>query len=210
MDFDVLPGPPLAELARTTMARAFAATVSWAGARDTVPMRADRTGRPVLLPHGGSALARDLADEPAIVTLAVPAPTPFSSLRITGLTRPGGWHGGYPVILKSLEFTGANPAPITPGEYGAAAPDPFWREAPAVVNHLERCHTAELVACVQAHGLTAAEYVLPRGLDRFGLELLVFTSSGLASVRLAYPDGPVSSLSEVPMSIRAVLTCRCD
>jgi hypothetical protein len=115
MDFDVLPGPPLAELARTTMARAFAATVSWAGARDTVPMRADRTGRPVLLPHGGSALARDLADEPAIVTLAVPAPTPFSSLRITGLTRPGGWHGGYPVILKSLEFTGANPAPIRSG-----------------------------------------------------------------------------------------------
>jgi hypothetical protein len=210
MDFDVLPGPPLAELARTTMARAFAATVSWAGARDTVPMRADRTGQPVLLPHGGSPLARDLAVEPAIVTIAVPAAAPFSSLRITGLTRPDSWHGGYPVILRSLEFTGSKPAPITPSEYGAAAPDPFWREAPVVLQHLERCHIAELVGCVQAHGLTAAEYVVPRGLDRFGLELLVFTSNGLASVRLAYPDGPVNSLHEVPTSIRAVLTCRCD
>jgi hypothetical protein len=68
---------------------------------------------------------------------------------------------------------------------------------------------AELVRCVQLNGMAAAEYAVPRGLDRFGLELLVFTPDGLAAARLAFPDGPVTALEQVPASIRAVLTCRC-
>jgi hypothetical protein len=51
--------------------------------------------------------------------------------------------------------------------------------------------------------------VVPRGLDRFGLELAVITASGVAAVRLSFPDGPVSSLDEVPASLQAVLACRC-
>ena len=67
----------------------------------------------------------------------------------------------------------------------------------------------ELVRCVRAHGMTRAEWVIPRGLDRYGLELLVLTGDGIASVRLSFPDGPVTSLQDVPASIRTALTCRC-
>ena len=52
----------------------------------------------------------------------------------------------------------------------------------------------ELVRCVRAHGMTRADWVFPRGLDRYGLELLVLATDGIAAVRLAFPDGPVSSL----------------
>jgi hypothetical protein len=221
MDFDVLPGPPLPELARTTVARACAAVVSCAGSAElraaTVPLRASQEGHPVLLPRRGSALARYLAEGPAIVTLTISADAPFEALRLTGITRPevsaGGCDGGqsavHLVVLQSLEFTGVVPAQVALHQYEAASPDPLRHEKPTVLRHLERCHMAELVSCVQAHGIVTAEYVIPRGLDRFGLEFLVLTSSGVAAVRLAFPDGPVTSLEEVPASIRAVLTCRC-
>jgi len=231
MDFDVLPGPPLPELARTTMARACVAVVSCAGPAElraaTVALRASHEGHPVLLPRDGSALARYLAQGPAIVTVIIPADAPFEALRLTGMTtlgmtraemaRPGARAGDpsgdtsatYPVTLQSLEFTGVVPVEVALGLYEAASPDPLRHEGPAVLRHLERCHMAELVSCVQAHGLETAEYVIPRGLDRFGLEFLVLTTGGVAAVRLAFPDGPVTSLQQVPASIRAVLTCRC-
>jgi hypothetical protein len=66
MDFDVLPGPSLPELARTALARAAAATVSDADpagrpvAAGQVPVRATWDGRPVLLPAGGSWLEQRL------------------------------------------------------------------------------------------------------------------------------------------------------
>jgi hypothetical protein len=210
MEFDVLPGPPLPELARTTIARAFAATVSLGGSVATVAIRADRVGRPILLPEEESALARSLGTSPSEVTVAVPAAAPFSSLRITGPAHAAMVPGAYSVTPRSMGFVGPSPAPVAPADYGAAAPDPFWREAPAILRHLEARHARELVACVRSHGLTGAECVVPRGLDRFGLELLVFTGTGLASVRLAYPSGPVSALREIPASIRAILTCHCD
>jgi hypothetical protein len=214
MDFDVLPGPPLPELARTAMARADVATVSHAGSPraplGTVPVRADAAGRPVLLPDVGSRLARHLAADPVAVIVAIPADAPFSALRLTGMTRPAaGEAAGYPVTLRSLEFSGALPARIALDDYEAAAPDPFWREAPGILHHLEHYHMGELVSCVRAHGMSAAECAVPRSLDRFGLHLLVLTVGGLAAVRLAFPGGPVTSLEEVPASILAVLTCRC-
>jgi hypothetical protein len=69
---------------------------------------------------------------------------------------------------------------------------------------------AELVGCVRAHGLASADWIIARGLDRYGLELLVLAPDGVAAVRLAFPDGPVTSLEEVPASLRTVLTCRCQ
>jgi hypothetical protein len=234
MDFDVLPGPPLAELARTAMARACAAVVGCVGHRGlrafTVPVRISQAGHPILLPRRGSALARELAAGPAIVTVTVPADAPFCALRLTGMAAPPARVGrpgpsgppgadpaagspeaaAYPVVPQSLEFTGATSAPVALAQYEAAAPDPFRHHAPAVLRHLEDWHMADLVRCVQVNGIAAAECVVPRGLDRFGLELLVFTPAGLASVRLAFPDGPVTGIGQVPASIRAVLTCRCD
>jgi hypothetical protein len=212
MDFDVLPGPPLAELARTTIARAVAATVACIGSREVpptaVPLRTGPAGLPVLLPSPGSLLARHLdGSGPAEVLVAVPADAPFSALRLSGVSSRSA--AGYPVSLRSAEFSGQVPVPVALADYLAAAPDPLWREAPAVLDHLERCHMAELVSCVRAHGLVTAEAVIPRSLDRFGLQLLVLMPSGTAAVRLAFPGGPVTSLHEAPASLQAALTCRC-
>ena len=228
MNFEVLPGPPLAELARTAMARAYAAVVSCAGPRGprvtTVPVRVSQEGHPILLPRRGSALARQLAAGPAMVTVTVPADAPFCALRLVGMAAPlararslgagpnvgSGEPVAYPVTPQSLEFTGASLAQVALAQYETAAPDPFRHHAPAVLRHLEDWHMAELVRCVQMNGIAAAECVVPRGLDRYGLELLVFTPGGLSAVRLAFPDGPVTGIEQVPASIRAVLTCRCD
>ena len=69
---------------------------------------------------------------------------------------------------------------------------------------------SELVGCVRAHGLPLADWVVPRGLDRYGLELLVLTPGGVETIRLAFPGGPVASLEQAPASIRVALTCRCQ
>lgn len=52
--------------------------------------------------------------------------------------------------------------------------------------------------------------MIPRGLDRYGLELLVLATDGVSAVRLSFPDGPVASLDDVPVSLRTALTCRCQ
>ena len=79
-----------------------------------------------------------------------------------------------------------------------------------VLRHLSAGHLAELIACARAHGLREAEWITLTGLDRFGLKLLVFTADGITEARLSFPDGPVTSFSQVPVSLRAVLECRCQ
>jgi hypothetical protein len=267
MELEILPGPSLAELARTAMARAAAATVSearsdtrpglrvdcpgdgevWAAAvgepagedrgdrSDRVPVRDRADGSPLLLAVAGSMLEQRLTSCPDAVTVSVPASVPFAALRITGTARAvardhSAGITACAVAVRSVEFTGAARRPgggvwsagggtwsagggawaeIPVEEYHAAAPDPLWQVAPNVLRHLEHEHMAELTGCVQAHGLVQADWVVPRGLDRYGLELLVLMTDGTAAVRLSFPDGPVSSLDEVPASIRTVLTCRC-
>ena len=225
MDFDVLPGPSLPELARTALARAAAATVSDAVpgipsgrpvAPGQVPVRATWDGRPVLLPASGSWLEQRLSARRARpVTVSVPADAPFSAVRLTGTSqwltrdRPAGITACV-VAVQSVEFAGSGGPRVPVEEYQAAVPDPLWRVAPAILRHLERGHMGELVHCVRAHGMPRADWVIPRGLDRYGLQLLVLTTDGTAAVRLAFPGGPVTSLDEVPASIRTALTCRCQ
>ncbi|HEY6494275.1 MAG TPA: DUF2470 domain-containing protein [Trebonia sp.] len=220
MDFDVLPGPSLPELARTALARAATATVSAVAApavpaaASPVPVRATLDGSPLLLPAAGSPLARWLADGLDTVRVSLPTGPPFSALRLTGTARPmtptGAETAACMVSIRSIEFTGGGRARVPVEEYRAARPDPLWRVAPGILHHLEHGHMGDLVHCVRAHGLTRADWVIPRGLDRYGLELLVLTTDGVAAVRLSFPEGPVSSLDDVPMSLRATLTCRCQ
>jgi hypothetical protein len=221
MDFDVLPGPSLPELARTAVARAAAATVSAATvpggpvAAGPVPVRATLDGSPLLLPAAGSPVARWLAGGPDAVRVSLPAEPPFSALRLTGtagpMTRAGdAGIAACTVSIGSIEFTGGGRAWVPVEEYRAARPDPLWRVAPGILHHLEHGHMGELIHCVRAHGMTRADWVIPRGLDRYGLELLVFTTDGIAAVRLSFPDGPVSSLDDVPVSLRTAMTCRCE
>jgi hypothetical protein len=221
MDFEVLPGPSLPELARTALARAAAANVSDANpivgppAAGPVPVRSARDGSPLLLPATGSPVARWLGSGPSAVRVSVPAGAPFSALRLTGTARPvTGDHAtgitACVVAIDSVEFTGADCARIPVDEYRAVEPDPLWRVAPSVLRHLEQGHMAELVRCVRAHGMTKADWVIPRNLDRYGLELLVLTTDGAASVRLSFPVGPITSIDDIPTSIRTALTCRCQ
>jgi hypothetical protein len=221
MEFDVLPGPSLPELARTALARAATATVSGPSlfgdppSARPVPVRSIRDGSPLLLPAAGSQLAQWLAAQPDAVRVSLPAGAPFSALRITGTAQPvtGTGETGITACLlniESVEFTGVGQAPVAVEDYRAAAPDPLWRVAPGILRHLEQGHMTELVGCVRAHGLGAADWVFARALDRYGLELLVLAADGVAAVRLAFPDGPVSSLDEAPASLRTALTCRCQ
>ncbi len=219
MDFDVLPGPSLPELARTALASAAAATVCHAGpaagpAAGQVPVRNGPAGRPVLLASTGSALAGQLAARPPAVTVSVPAKVPFSALRLTGPAEPAAHDPAaritaYTVTVRSAQFTGVSPVQVPLDEYRAAEPDPLWREAAGVLHHLEQGHMAELIRCIRAHGMLQADWVIPRGLDRYGLEFLVLTPGSVAAVRLSFPDGPITSLQDVPASIRTALTCRC-
>jgi hypothetical protein len=221
MDFDVLPGPSLPELARTALARAATATVSVTSvlgggdAARPVPVRSTRDGSPLLLPAARSPLARWLTASPDPVRVSLPAGPPFSVLRLTGTARPVtvGDEDAITACMLTIgsgEFPGGGRARVPVAEYRAARPDPLWRMAPGILRHLEDGHMGELVRCVRAHGLALADWVIPRGLDRYGLELLVLATDGISAVRLAFPDGPVSSLDEVPSSLRTALTCRCQ
>jgi hypothetical protein len=219
MDFDVLPGPSFAELARTTLARATAATVTCArpgaGREPVIAAPAGLAdgpaGHPVLRVPAWSRLAQELAAGPCAVTIRVPADPPFGALQLDGLTRPGDEDAAeYLVTVRSVGFTGARAVPVALADYQTAAPDPLWPHAAGVLRHLEHGHMAELVACTRAHGMPEVEWVAPSGLDRYGLRLLVLSAEGVSQARLSFPDGPVTSFSEVPASLRAVLACRCQ
>jgi hypothetical protein len=219
MGVEVLPGPSLAERARTAVTQARLAHVTWedpepGGGRRvtaTAAIRVDGSGAPVLLLAPRETVTEALAESP-LVTAAIPAPAPLGSLALTGTVRPRAETDGrlgYQLNLHSLRFAGGGGAPVRLADYRAAEPDPLWRVAGSAIQHLERGHMAELICCVRAHGMHRAEWVVPRGLDRFGLELAVISPHGVAAVRLSFPDGPVGSLEQVPASLRAVLACRC-
>ena len=227
MDFEVLPGPSLAELARTALASAATAEMDDAHFPGdpahrgrvpvTVPVRDGRDGSPLLLSVTGSVIEHRLAAQTEAVSVTVPAGGPYSTLQLTGTARPTARNrrvgiAACMVDLRSVELVGqAGVRVLVPlAEYRAAAPDPLWREAPGVLRHLEHGHMTELIACVRVHGLPQADWVIARGLDRYGLELLVLTTDGVAAVRLGFRDGPVTSLRDVPASVRTALTCRCQ
>ena len=152
MSYEILSGPSLAELARTALARAAAATISEAdpgGRADVggrVPVRARRDGSPLLLAATGSMLEQRLTSCPDPVTVSVPAGVPFSALRLTGPGRPvaqdmAAGITACAVALRSVEFAGAgraSRAEIPVEEFHAAAPDPLWRVAPGILQHLEQ------------------------------------------------------------------------
>ena len=217
MDFETLPGPSLPELARTAVARAATAAVSLLGGPVTaseIPVRSGPAGSPVLLTATGSALARQLGTGPETVSVSVAAAAPFAGLRLTGTARPAARNRqaeiiAYVVAVRSVEFCGTVSALVSLDQYQAATPDPLWHEAPGILRHLEQGHMSDLIGCVRAHGMLQADWVIPRGLDRYGLELLVLTTDGTAAMRLSFPSGPVTSLQDVPASVRTVLTCRC-
>jgi hypothetical protein len=216
MDLPVLPGPSLAELARTTVARAGAAAVApdarAEGPAGVAGVRAAPDGHLMLVFPGRSRVASMVAGGGQVST-SVPAAPPFTGLELAGVAscparRPDG-RLACRVTVRSVAFTGPAGGPVPLRRYLAAEPDPLWRQAPGILAHLAHGHAAPLLACARAHGLPGAQCVLPRGLDRYGLELVAVTSDGAASVRLSFPGGPVQSFAGIPSSLRTLLVCRC-
>ena len=104
---------------------------------------------------------------------------------------------------------GARAEAIELEEFLRAEPDPLRGDAPAILSHLEAAHAAELLACLRAHGHADAVAVVPRSLNRYGIDLTMLRPDGVQNVWLAFPDGPVDSVHHVGPSLRPLLTCRC-
>src|SRR6201992_1911556 len=137
MDVEVLPGPSLAERARTAVTKARLADVIWedpepgSGRRvtATAAIRVDGAGAPLLLLAPRETVTEALAESP-LVTATIPAPAPLGSLALTGTLWPRtetDGRLGYRLNLHAPRFAGGRGAPVRLADYRAAEPDPLWR-----------------------------------------------------------------------------------
>lgn len=212
----IVAAPSLAEQARTALAVAIAATLKTSGCRvprtlTLVSIQDQPDGRPLVHLDGASPTVRLLATVP-VATVSIAAPAPFRALDLTGpfqhIRSDRDGCRAYRLSLLSARFIGSTSIPVSLGAFHAAEPDPLRLLAPAALNHLEAAHADELLACVRAHGYLA-DVVVPRGLDRYGVELALISAQGVRLVRLPFPGGPVENLEQVAAGLRLLLTCRC-
>ena len=210
--------PSLAELARTALADASAATLVTTGCPTpgtltVVPVEDQPDGRPLIRLERSSPAVRLLASCP-VATLSLPAPAPYRALDLVGPLNPcrPGRDGTrtYRLSLLSARLVGTTAVPVPLSEFHAAAPDPLRGQASAALSHLEEWHAEELLACVRAHGCEEVQAVVPRALDRYGIELAVLCPDAVRRVRLDFPGGPVDNLDQVTTDLRILLTCRCQ
>jgi hypothetical protein len=169
-------------------------------------------GRPLVRLEDSSPTVRELAARP-VATLAVAGPGPFARLELTGslkphhAPRPG--QRSYRLSPLTCRLVGTTSVPLSLREVLAARPDPLASLAPALLDHLAEAHASDLLACIRAHGHDHAEVVLPRALDRYGIELAVLGADGVKRVRLPFPGGPIETLEDAPLGLAAPLSCRC-
>ncbi|TIC80807.1 DUF2470 domain-containing protein [Nocardioides sp. GY 10127] len=210
--------PGWAERARTALAQARVGTLSVRSCRagtsataTVVAVDCDEAGRPLVWLEESSPTASALGRcGPA--ALVVHDGSADLTLRLVGVFRPVGREGGrraYRADLLSVRLVGHGGVAVAVEDFAAASPDPLREVSADVLRHLERAHTAALVSCVRAHGLHDALAVVPRGLTRYGLRLGVIGEDGVDEVVLAFPDGPVDSLADLPAGFRVPLSCRC-
>jgi hypothetical protein len=211
--------PSPAELARTALADASAATLVTAGCPTpgtltVVPIEDQPDGRPLVWLERSSPTVRLLVSCP-VVTLSLPAPAPYRALDLVGPLTPcrsrtdGARSYRLSLLSARLVASCGQPVPIPVGEFEAAEPDPLRSCAAEALQHLEAWHAEELLACVRAHGGDDVLAVVPRVLDRYGIELAALGPDGVRRVRLEFPGGPVDHLDQVTTDLRILLTCRC-
>jgi hypothetical protein len=160
----------------------------------TVTVADPRSTSAVVMVRGGVRRASG-SRSPHGVQEAPPGTVPFllevTSVRLRDAGRPGA-----DVLVDAESFR-------------RAEPDPLLAEAPGVLIHLRRAHGADLLHCLTTQGHPDAEWVEPRRLDRYGLEVLVVTAESVAEVRLPFP-GSLTSLAQLGPGLRSALTCRCE
>ncbi len=210
--------PSLAQQARTALAQARMGSLigrSSASASPSITLvkvTDQHDGQPVVEVDPDSSIVRLLGWWP-VVTVSVPGPGMFRALHLTGTAKNSDPLDerlrAFRLSLISTRLVSTRSVTVPLEDYRAAEPDPLWQHAPQALEHLGDSHALELLACVRAHGVPEAEAVLPRALDRYGLELAVITREGIRTLRLPFPGGPVRSLQEVTDGLRVLLTCRC-
>lgn len=210
--------PTLPERARTALAQAKAATLvtkgcpARSGTLTVVSVEDQPDGRPLIRLEDSSPIVRELVACP-VATLSVAGPAPFRSLQLTGslkpcrAPRPG--HRTYRLSPLTGRLVGITSLSLSLSEFHAARPDPLTRLAPTLLEHLAEAHASDLLACIRGHGYDHAQAVVPRALDRYGLELAVLTTAGVERLRLPFPGGPIDAIQQVPPGLAAPLTCRC-
>jgi hypothetical protein len=210
--------PTPCERARTALAQAKAATLVTRGCpprpstATIVSVDDQPDGRPQIHLETSSPTVRELTACP-VATLSIAAPAPFRRLDLTGPmtpcrpARPG--HRSYRLSPLSARLIGTTSRPLPLEEFHAARPDPLTGLATALLDHIAEAHAAELLACIRAHGHIEAEAVIPRALDRYGIETATLNPAGVQQVRLLFPDGPIDTLEQVPLGLVLPLTCRC-
>jgi len=199
-------GPSPAERARTVLACAAVPTIDIAGrvAEDVAVHATNAEGALVLLAPTAGVLGERAACGPAVATLhatrLLPLPVPDRVLaRVT-------IHGTLELVgnpAAAVELLGRSAAPdqtvlrldphqvrldgepVDPEAYRLAAPDPIAPRSDALVTHLVRRHTDQVMALAELLDrrlVDAAWMIAPACIDRFGL---TFHLAGPAGV--AYP-----------------------
>jgi hypothetical protein len=210
--------PTLPERARTALAQAKAGTLITkgcpprSGTLTIVAVEDQPDGRVLIHLESSSPTVRELVACP-VATLSVAGPAPFRRLDLTGplnACRPARrGQRTYRLSTLSGRLVGTTSLPLALGDFHAARPDPLAGLAVALLDHLANAHAPELLACIRAHGHLDAEAVVPRALDRYGLEIAILGPAGVQRVRLPFPGGPIDTLEQVPPGLLAPLNCRC-
>lgn len=209
--------PSWAEVGRTALAEARVATLVTGDSRAPCTPTIVRV-EPGLEPHAQfwlepSSPTVSMLSRWPMATLVVAAPLPFRTLALTGAVRSGSDAGPgarrFDLVPTSARLIGAQAHAISLEEFLRSGPDPLRREAPAILQHLETAHTAELLACVRAHGYVDTLAVVPRTLNRYGIELAALSQQGVQNVCLPFAGGPVDTLNDVEPGLRTVMMCRC-
>lgn len=167
-----------AELARSALARAASARVTWHAETDWP----DHAGS-IVLDRPDAATEGDRL--PAVVEVADPAPLPVrdrirTRVLLHGLAAPQpGRPGGIRLKPVGVELVAAGTrTAVTPAELRAARPDPLTHHEATYLSHLAQAHP-DVVCALAARAFPSARpgRVVPLALDRHGLTLRAETGA---------------------------------
>lgn len=189
-------GPSPAERARTAVAGASVGTLVVRGKRrgrtmTSVTVECSGDGSPVVWLDSGSPVLRELAGCCA-VALYLSGPTPYASLHLAGsLERHRERRSGrlaFRMRLRSVDLVGPGWVNVPLPEFRSATPDPLRDQAAELIAHLEEDHRDDLLAGVRSLG-HHVEAVVPRAIDRYGIEVAAICPHGVTSLRLRTTRG---------------------
>ena len=188
--------PSWAERARTSLAQAAVATLvvpvrPGVYTQTMVTVEAQPFGRPRVWLDPSSPVPSSLGY--SVATIVVPGPSPFRCLALEGRLEPQPRDQSgcqpYEMSLMGVRLLGSATREVAVSSFQAAEPDPLRNRAVAALQHLDSAHHDDLLTCVRAHGHSDALWVMPRSLDRYGMDLAAVTEKGVASIRLNYRKG---------------------